>query len=399
MAEPVNEVAEPAETVDPATVAPLFRPLDLGPFALANRIVMSPMTRNFSPGGVPGEDVAAYYRRRAEGGTGLIVTEATAVDHPGALGDAGLGEHGTPELVGEAALAGWRRVVEGVHAAGARIFPQLWHMGVMKRSGTGPFPDYAANRPSGLWGPQGGFNVLKPDYLESVAEPTRPMADHEIADIISAFARCAANAKAVGFDGIAVHGAHGYLIDTFFWGETNRRPDRFGGDMVERTRFAVEVLKAIRAEIGPDMPIHFRYSQWKAQDFKARLAETPQALEAFLAPLTDAGVDIYDVSTRLFHLPEFEGSDLGLAGWTKKLTGRLVSTVGGVGLRKGPYDPITKPPSTWNNLDMVMERFARGEFDLVSVGRSLVNDPAWTRRLRDGEPLLPFDPASLRVLT
>src|SRR5215469_8495239 len=112
---------------------PLFTPITVRGVALRNRIVMSPMTRNFSPRGVPGPDVAAYYRRRAAGETGLLITEGVGVDHPAALGEADL-----PHIYGEAALAGWQAVVDGVHAEGGVIFPQLWHQGAMRMVGTGP---------------------------------------------------------------------------------------------------------------------------------------------------------------------------------------------------------------------------------------------------------------------
>lgn len=380
------------------TIDPLLQPLQLKRCSLPNRILMSPMTRNFSPQGVPGEDVAAYYRRRAEGGVGTIITEAVCVEHPGAVGDAGLGEHGTPYMWTEAALAGWRRVVDEVHAAGALIFPQLWHMGVMKRPGTGPYPDYPGCRPNGIWGPTDTTTVLARDYVEMMGRPTQAMSESDIADVIAAFASGARSAKTVGFDGIALHGGHGYLIDSFLWGYTNTRTDRWGGDHVGRTRFVVELIKSIRSAIGPDMPISLRYSQWKSQDYDAKLARTPQELEQILGPISDAGVDIFEASTRNFALPEFEGSDLGLAGWTRKLTGKTTVMVGGTGVQRGKYDSALKPPTTVNNLDQVMLRFERGDFDLLAVGRSLLNDANWVKKALRGEEFLPFDPRCMREL-
>lgn len=380
-------------------IQPLLSPLKLGATTFPNRIVMSPMTRNFSPNGVPGADVAAYYRRRAEGGVGAIITEAVCVEHPGAVGDAGLGEHGTPYMWTDAALAGWRRVVDEVHAAGALIFPQLWHMGVMKRPGTGPFPEYPSCRPNGIWGPADRITVLARDYVDMMSQPAQPMSESDIADVIEAFARGARNATNVGFDGIALHGGHGYLIDSFLWGYTNTRMDRWGGDHVGRTRFVVELVRSVRREIGEAMPISLRYSQWKSQDYDARLAQTPQELEDILGPISDAGVDIFEASTRNFALPEFEGSPLGLAGWTRKLTGKPTVMVGGTGVQRGKYDSALKPPSTVNNLDQVMERYLRGDFDLLAVGRSLLNDAGWLHRARDGQDFLPFDPQCMRVLT
>jgi len=382
-----------------ARVAPLFQPLKVRGVQLANRIVMAPMTREFSPGGVPGEDVAEYYRRRAAAETGLIITEGVGVDHPAALGEAGLGEADIPHLYGDEALAGWRRVVDAVHAAGGRIAPQLWHQGVLREQGTGPHPETPSMRPSGLWGPAGRQNSLDPDYVARVASPTAPMTERDIADVIAAYARSALRAKAAGFDAIAIHGAHGYLIDTFFWAETNRREDRWGGGIGARARFGAEVVRAIRAAVGPDLPIFFRFSQWKQQDFRARLAQTPQELEALLVPLADAGVDVFDGSIRYFNRAEFEGSPLNLSGWAKKLTGKLAMAVGGIGLDRGMYDSNRDGrAAASDNIALVMERFNRGEFDLVAVGRALLNDPEWARKLRRGEPQLPFDQARIHTL-
>lgn len=386
-------------------IAPLFEPLQIGSLRLKNRIVMAPMTRNFCPDGVPGENVAAYYRRRAEGETGLIITEGVGVDHVSALGEAGIGESDLPHLYGEAALAGWRQVVEQVQGAGGRIFPQLWHQGVMRLQGTGPYPNAVSSRPSGIWGPAGGLTSSPDGYVTAQRVPTAAMSESEIADVIAAYARSAGHAKTLGFDGIAIHGAHGYLIDTFLWDVTNRRSDRWGGDRGDRSRFAVEVIKAIRAVIGPEMPILFRFSQWKQQDFKARMAMTPVELREILLPIAEAGVDVFDASVRYFdraEFPEVGGVDaaLNLAGWAKKLTGRMAMTVGGVGLDNGMYDSRKQGGAqSANNLELLMTRFERGEFDLVGVGRSLLQDPKWASKARLGQAFEPFSNESLSVLT
>ena len=380
-------------------VAPLFTPLSLRGVTLRNRIVMSPMTRSFSPQGVPGDDVAAYYRRRAAGETGLLITEGVGIDHPAALGEAGLGESDLPHLYGTAALAGWRAVVEGVHADQGVIFPQLWHQGVMRVVGTGPHPEAPSCRPSGIWGPADRTHSLSKDVVLAQAVETTPMTEEEIVDVIAAYGRSAHNAMQVGFDGIAIHGAHGYLPDNFLWEETNRRTDRWGGDRRRRSQFVVAVVQGIRAAIGPDKPIVFRFSQWKQQDFRARLANTPQELEEVLGPIADAGVDVFDASVRYFNRAEFEGSPLNLAGWAKKVTGKLSMTVGGVGLSKGMYDSKRAGGAEpAYNFDPLLERFARGEFDLVAVGRSLLHDPHWVRKVRLGEDLSPYSEDSLKVL-
>ena len=387
------------ETIVSIDVEPLFQPLRVRGLTLSNRIVMAPMTRSFSPDGIPGADVAAYYRRRAEGGTGLLITEGVGIDHPAALGEAGLGESDLPHLHGPRALAGWKQVVDGVHAAGGNVIPQLWHQGVMRAQGTGPNPQAASIRPSGLWGPSGRMTSCEADYLEQVRAPTQPASESDIQDVIDAYARSARHARELGFDGVAIHGAHGYLIDTFLWDETNRRGDAWGGDRRARTRFAAEVVRAVRREAGEAMPIFFRFSQWKQQDFKARLANTPQELEDVLGPIADAGVDVFDGSVRYFDRAEFEGSPLNLSGWAKKLTGKLAMAVGGIGLDRGFYDSKRDGRAGGSdNISLLMARFQRGEFDLVAVGRALLNEPTWARKLRDGQELPPFDEARLKEL-
>lgn len=385
---------------DTAGPEALFTPLIVRGLTVPNRFVMAPMTRGFSPNGVPGPDVAAYYRRRAAAGVGLIVTEGVGIDHPAALGDTGVDGADLPVMYGDAPLAGWKRVVDDVHEAGGRIVPQLWHQGVLRAAGTGPHPEAPSIRPSGLWGPSGRMTALAPEHVVPFLVPTRPATESEIADVIAGYARSAAHAKALGFDGIAIHGAHGYLIDTFLWDETNRRDDRWGGDRRRRSQFAVEVVRAIRAAIGDALPIILRFSQWKQQDFKARIANSPAELEEILAPIAEAGVDVFDASVRYFNRAEYDGSPMNLAGWTRKVTGKLSMAVGGVGLDRGMYDSNQAGAATASyNFTPLTERFARGEFDLVGVGRSLLHDARWVERVRRGEPLLAYDDASRKVLT
>jgi 2,4-dienoyl-CoA reductase-like NADH-dependent reductase (Old Yellow Enzyme family) len=347
-------------------LAQLFTAFTYGPLTLANRFVMSPMTRQFSPDGVPGDDVAAYYTRRAMAKVGLIITEGVGVDHLSAIGHGTMGEENIPALHGDAALAGWRKVVEHVHAAGGKIIPQLWHMGELRTEGTPPHPDAKSMR-------------------------ANDMSEAEIADIIAAFVRSAANAQAVGFDGVALHGGHGYLIDSFLWAGTNARDDAYGGDILRRTRFATELVKAIRAAVGPDFPILFRISQWKLQDYEAKLAETPDELAVIAGALASAGVDIFDVSTRVFSVPAFAGSEMGLAGWVRKVSGKPTMTVGGIGFDKELAASFAEPTQAIDNLDDVARRFDGGEYDLVALGRALLMDPAWVLKAQAGVAFEAFD--------
>jgi 2,4-dienoyl-CoA reductase-like NADH-dependent reductase (Old Yellow Enzyme family) len=387
---------EEAVDQDMSGIDSLLTPIAIRGARLTNRIVMAPMSRYRSTDGIPGDDVASYYARRAATGIGLIVTEgvgvahAVAVDHPG-----------VPHMHGDDALAGWGKVVEAVHGAGGVIWPQLWHQGVMWNVEHGGGSGGAAMRPSGLWGPEDGMISIPPSARATAIAETQAMTDSDIQDVIDAYAVSARHARALGFDGIAIHGAHGYLIDTFLWGFTNRRADRWGGDPKGRAAFGSAVVRAIRREVGEEMPIALRFSQFKMQDYKALLAATPDELGQLLQPLADAGVDVFDGSQRFFDTPLFNGSPLNLAGWAKALTGKLAMTVGGIGLDKssGPARHIDDSQKSTNNLPRVVERFARGEFDLVGVGRSILNDPGWFTKARAGEPFLPFDPANLERLT
>jgi 2,4-dienoyl-CoA reductase-like NADH-dependent reductase (Old Yellow Enzyme family) len=378
------------------TIDALLKPLKLRGCRLANRVVMSPMTRYMSPGGVPTAEVAAYYARRAAAGLGLIITEGVAVSHPMAV------DHpGVPRMHGEAALEGWKSVVDAVHAAGGTIWPQLWHQGPLWGVEHADYVSGGGLRPSGVWGPDDGLISIPAEGRSRALPKTRPMTDSEIQDVVDAYAASARHVKALGFDGVAIHGAHGYLIDSFLWGFTNRRTDRWGGDHRTRSAFGAEVVRAVRREVGEDMPIALRFSQFKLQDYHAQLAADPAELEALLAPLAEAGVDLFDASQRFFDTPLFEGSPLNLAGWAKAVTGKAAMTVGGVGLGKsaGPARHNDDSQASANNLPRVVERFERGEFDLVAVGRSVLNDPDWFAKACAGRPFAPFDPANLQRLT
>lgn len=368
----------------------LFTPFTINKMELSNRVVMAPMTRNFSPNNIPGDDVAAYYRRRAEGGAGLIITEGTYVNHP----SAGAYEN-VPFFYGEEALAGWKKVVDEVHAAGGKIAPQLWHTGIMRGVGgegmtMEPYPDAPACGPSGL--------------LMSGKEIGHTMSLDDIQKVVAAYVQGAVDAKALGFDCVEIHGAHGYMVDQFFWEGTNQRDDAYGGSLAKRTQFAVDIVSGIRAKVGPDFPIIFRFSQWKLMDYHARLANNPEELEQLLKPLSAAGVDAFHCSTRRFWQPEFEGSDLNLAGWTKKITGKPCITVGSISLEEDFLDEKARgisehsEPASIGNLATLVQR---GDFDLVAVGRSIISNPDWPKLVKAGQEnqLRAYDKSDLETLS
>jgi len=344
----------------------LFEPFQQGALHLKNRVVMAPMTRSFSPGGIPTSNVADYYERRAAAEVGLIISEGTVVNRPASSNDPNI-----PHFYGNRALQGWKGVIDEVHSDGGVMAPQLWHMGIVEPKNVGWLPSAPFEGPSGY---------VAPGKIGGVA-----MTKQDIADTISAFADAATQAKLLGFDGVEIHGAHGYLVDQFFWHPTNQRTDSYGGKTLgERTRFAVELIEAVRHATGPEFPICLRISQWKLQDYQARLAITPQEMAAWLAPLVTAGVDIFHCSQRRFWDPEFDGSDLNFAGWAKKLTGKTTITVGSVGLSGDFLAAFKGEPSIPSALDDLLRRLDRGDFDMVAVGRALLADAEWARKIEEG---------------
>ncbi len=364
----------------------LFKPLPFGKAMLQNRIVMAPMTRNKSPKGIPGENVARYYRSRAEGGVGLIITEGTYIGHPAANGYADV-----PAFHGTEALAGWKKVVDAVHAAGGRIIPQIWHVGAARNPGVEPDPMVPGYGPVQI--ERDGQIIVK------------AMTRQDIEDTVQAYAEAAANAEKLGFDGVEIHGAHGYLIDQFLWEGSNQRGDEYGGSLENRCRFALEVVKAVRAKVSADFPVVFRFSQWKMSDYNAKIANSPEELALILKPLADAGVDFFHPSARRLWQPAFEGSGDSLAAWTRRVTGKPVIAVGSVGLEKEfrvGHFTREESPDTSIQIDIEQLNFgiANHEFDLVAVGRALLADPNWPNKLKAGKAseLISFDTKALDEL-
>lgn len=345
------------DQVDPSA---LFTPFTLAGAALSNRFVMAPMTREFSPRGIPTHDVLEYYRRRARH-FGLLITEGTLVDHP----SAGSSDR-VPHMYGDEALASWRRVVDAVHAEGGRIMSQLWHLGAARTTGAAPYPHAPVLSPSGI-----GLD----------GSPVgQPATSRDIDSVIDAYARSAANAKKVGFDGVEIHAAHGYFLDQFLWGTTNRRNDQWGDSLPARARMSAEVVAAVRHAVGPEFPIVLRFSQWKATDFNAVIAHTPEDLESLLGPIVEAGISGFHASTRRYWLPAFEGDRRTLGGWTKKVTGLPTIVLGSIGIST----PFGGEDATSRSLSLkpLLELWDREEFDLVAVGRAALSDPEWPTKVR-----------------
>ena len=362
----------------PLSLTPLFTPFRCGALRLTNRFVMSPMTRAFSPDHVLSPEAPAYYARRVTGGCNMVVTEGVAIPHP-----VSHLSNRIPNL-SDASRPRWKLVADAVHQAGGAIMAQLWHAGPFRYRQETLNPDMPSIAASAIEG-----------------SDAREMSERDIAAVIDAYAQAAVQARAAGLDGVEIHGAHGYLPDQFFWHETNRRTDGYGGPITNRVRFACELVAEIRRRTAPDFPIMFRFLQWKQDKYEARVAETPQELEAWLVPLAEAGVDIFDASTRRFWLPEFPGSPLNLAGWAKKVTGKASMTVGSVGLESplevSKIGEMKAANLSLANLSLLLEMFARGDFDLVALGRIILTNPDWPLIAQSGRyaAISPYDPKAV----
>lgn len=373
-------------------VSALFRPFKSPKIDLDHRIIMAPMARNYSPDYAPDLKVAEYYARRAAGGASLIISEANFIDHP-----VSNGYKKQPAIFGDAPLAGHREVTKQVHGAGGKIFLQLWHMGAERPEGGIPNPELPALSASGQ---------RKPGLMNG-----RALTVEEIKEVHASYARAAKNAKDVGYDGVEIHGAHGYIIDGFLWDGSNVRDDHYGGSFENRLRFAVELIEHVREAVGPDLPISFRTSQWKSTDYDAQTYKNPQEFETALLAFKDAGVDIIHCSMRRYWETEF-GSDLNLAGWAKKLSGLPSIAVGSVGLEGNPargskkVDPKNKGlaaiPGSGIATDIsdLVERMENDEFDLIAVGRAMLANPSWPNMIREGRlaETAPWDGKLMKVL-
>jgi N-ethylmaleimide reductase len=221
----------------------LFDPIKAGDLALANRIVMAPLTRNRSPNAVPGDLSVTYYRQRAT--AGLIVTEATAITHQGQ------GYADVPGLYAPPQLAGWKKVTDAVHEAGGKIVVQLWHVGRISHDSLQPGGGKPV-APSAVRAKSKTF-LIKPDGTGEFTETSEPraLARSELPGIVDDFRRAAKAAIEIAeFDGVEIHGANGYLVDQFLRAGSNRRTDDYGGSIENRSRFLFEVVDAVAGAVG-----------------------------------------------------------------------------------------------------------------------------------------------------
>lgn len=221
--------------------SPLFTPFQVGAITAPNRLALAPMTRSRAknPGNVPTDSVVNYYVQRAS--AGLLITEGSQVSKQG------VGYIDTPGIHSAEQVAGWKKVTDAVHAAGGRIFIQLWHVGAISHPF---FHDGGLPVAPSAVQPQ-GVKAFTGKGMEEIPTP-RALETTEVKAVVEDFRKAAENAKAAGFDGVEIHGANGYLVDQFIQSSTNQRTDEYGGSVENRARFALEVVQAAVDVLGAD---------------------------------------------------------------------------------------------------------------------------------------------------
>ena len=357
----------------------LFDEYKLKNLILRNRVVMAPMTRNQSPGGIPTNDVISYYARRAKAEVGLIITEGIEVSHI-----ASSAYPNVPRLDTNKAREGWKKVVDGIKNNNGAVIAQLWHCGGFRKLGMQPNPEVPGYTASGLVKP--GKKVAHEMTLQDIKET------------IDAYASDAKICQELGFDGVEIHGAHGYLIDNFLWGGTNIREDSYGGSIQKRSQFVSDIIKAVKENVDDQFIVGLRFSQWKQQDYEAKLATSSEELLKVIKQPVDAGLDYLHSSMRRFWESEFKGSDENLAFWTKKLTGLPTISVGSVGLDSDFID--MSAPASPRNIDKAISDISNKKYDMVAVGRALLADHEWVIKMREGriKDIIPYTKEALYKL-
>lgn len=341
----------------------LFQPIKLGRIELANRMAMAPLTRSRADDDlVPTEMVVEYYRQRAS--VGLIIAEATQVS------ETAQGYTNTPGVYTPEQIAAWKTVTDAVHAQGGKIFLQIWHTGRMSHSHFQP-DNQAPVAPSAIAANAKTY-INGQGYVE--CSLPRALEASEIPEIVNDFRVAAANAIKAGFDGVEVHGAHGYLLDAFLRDGTNKRTDAYGGSIENRARFLLEVMAAVTAEIGAD---HVGVRLAPVSPVNDAVESNPQPLFEYVVRELEKLHPVY------IHVVEgYTGGPRDNVPFDYEALHRLYS---GVWMLNNGYSK-----------EMAEEAIRAGRADMVSFGRKMITNPDLPRRFRENQPLnSPFEDASL----
>jgi 2,4-dienoyl-CoA reductase-like NADH-dependent reductase (Old Yellow Enzyme family) len=333
----------------------LFSPFQLKNFTLRNRIGVAPMTRMSSPGdSIPRKDVLEFLVRRAKNGAALVYTEAIVTDYESAQG-----YPRQARLVTQRQIDAWKPVVEAIRKAGAVSMMQMFHCGRMAWPEVNP-----ANRsiaPSPLTPKQKNPLTGNPYPVPDV------MSRFDIEHVIRGFVETARGAVEAGFDGIEIHGAHGYLINEFLSGYSNQRTDEYGGTVENRYRFAHEVIRAVRPAVPQDRLLTFRISNWGVVDMEVSLFQNAEDYTETIRLLSGEPIDAISLSTYSYSEGAF-GTKQNMAQITRKATHLPVMICGKIHDRATAEDALR-------------------DADIVLSAKSILLNPNWVEDVRAGKPL------------
>lgn len=336
----------------------LFDPIKIGDIKLANRVVMAPLTRNRSEGQIPGPLTVEYYRQRAS--AGLIISEASQIS-PMAQGYLD-----TPGIHSPEQVAAWKKVTEAVHAAGGRIFIQLWHVG--RISHVSLLPDGAA--PVSSTDKPAPTKTFTRDGFVDVSTP-RALRDDELPGLVADYRQAARNAIDAGFDGVEVHAANTYLLEQFLRDSVNDRSGPYGGSIANRARLLLEVMRAVSDEIGAGRT-GIRLSPMTTFSGSTPRDSQPQALYNYvveqLASLGLAYLHVIEGETGGARLPEDAAVPFDYQALHARFPGAWMVNNG------------------YNGTEG-MAAIAAGKADLVAYGKPFISNPDLVRRLRENAPL------------
>jgi 2,4-dienoyl-CoA reductase-like NADH-dependent reductase (Old Yellow Enzyme family) len=342
---------------------------DMKGFSTRNRLAVAPMTRvTATADGVPTAAMRDYYIRFAEGGFGLVITEGLYTDKAFAQG-----YRNQPGIADDEQARAWAGITAAIHDHGALAFAQLMHAGALSQDN--PFRSHTAG-PSAVQpaGEQMGFYYGEGKYPVPVQ-----MTEQDIAEAIDGFVQSALRAvRVAGFDGIEIHGANGYLLDQFLTAHTNLRDDRWGGDVHGRVRLLVEVLRAVRAAVGDEVPVGIRISQGKVNDFTAKWPGREADAEVIFGALAGAGADFIHVTEFEAWKPAFEGGKDSLVALAR---------------RHAPGVTIIANGSL-HSIERSAEALALGA-DIVALGRGALANPDMPALFEKGAAPREFDGAIL----
>jgi N-ethylmaleimide reductase len=349
----------------------LFSPLQIGPYQLKHRLALAPLTRMRAekPGLAPRPLNAEYYAQRATPG-GLLIAEASPVMATG------FGSPGVPGIYTEQQIAGWRKVVDAVHAKGGVIFLQLWHVGRVSHS---------SFQPGGVLPVAPSAVAIPPDLKTGTAdgkavtyETPRALDTAEIPGVVDAYRQAAKNALAAGFDGVEIHGANGYLIEQFLQSHTNLRTDQYGGSIENRSRFLMEVTKAVVEVWGADR-VGLRLSPYGIANGSGEPDPMPLYTHVVQA--------LNPLGLAYLHFIEPRSSGAGRAEVNHQNVPSAMVLFRPIW--KGVL--ITAGGFTGETANAAI---ADGHADGIAFGRIFISNPDLPRRLQRGFPLTPYNRAT-----